>query len=388
MLLTLVTLALAQQSWTIDDDGPADFADLPAAVAAASDGDILQLMPGSYTGTTITKNLKLLGYPPSSFEIPKIGAPGLIVDGSGGGATTFTLTDLRVDDLVLRNLTARTRVDTATVAGLQVESCTDVVVTRSYVSDGALPSASIEVTDSAVRLTTCNITGGTEASTLDGKAGLALWGDSDVRLAGCVLTGGNVGDAVFSSLIPGPAIQVVDGAASVTVHGSSYHPIDGGHDPFSSLDSVLTQAPSVEILGGTLDLSWSAVDFPDAPVPAVSPAEPYLEVGPVGAPLFGPDPTRDLRVFGAPGDVAAVAIAVGSSTSLPTGFSGESLRVNLDQLVVLELLALQGQDVPAFVTVAQPTGPSLSGIELDVQALVALSGGTSFVTNASQIVLK
>jgi predicted outer membrane repeat protein len=39
------------ETWTVDDDGKADFDNIQAAVDAASDGDEILVMPGTYTGT-------------------------------------------------------------------------------------------------------------------------------------------------------------------------------------------------------------------------------------------------------------------------------------------------------------------------------------------------
>ena len=38
-------------TWTVDDDGKADFNNIQAAVDAAVDGDEILVMPGTYTGT-------------------------------------------------------------------------------------------------------------------------------------------------------------------------------------------------------------------------------------------------------------------------------------------------------------------------------------------------
>ncbi|QDU65187.1 hypothetical protein [Engelhardtia mirabilis] len=389
MLLALASLALAPQIWTIDDDGPADFADLPAAVAAASDGDILQLMPGDYTGTTITKDLKLFGYVVGFFESVKIVHPGLVVDGSGGGPTTITLLDLQVEHLVLRNLPGRVRLDATSCYNVEIEGCADVVLTRAGFGAFSSSLAALTVTDSKVSLVSSGIAGGIAPETKNGTAGLALSGESEVSAVGTRIIGGNAGDLFFGSGTPGPAIRVLDGAASLTVRGSSNHEIAGGYDPSSPLAPALTQVPSVQVLGGTLDLTWSGVDFSDAPTPPLTTAEPYLQVGPtIPASPLNPYLDRELTVFGAPGDVAVVAVAAGSSTSLPTSYLGENLRVDLGQLLLLELLVLQGQNVPATAIVTPPTGPSVVGIEVDVQALVALAGGGSFVTNSAQILLK
>ena len=48
MFLTSTALA---DTWTVDDDGAADFDNIQAAVNAASDGDEIIVMPGTYTGT-------------------------------------------------------------------------------------------------------------------------------------------------------------------------------------------------------------------------------------------------------------------------------------------------------------------------------------------------
>ena len=48
MFLTSTALAT---TWTVDDDGAADFDNIQAAVDAASDGDEIVVMPGTYTGT-------------------------------------------------------------------------------------------------------------------------------------------------------------------------------------------------------------------------------------------------------------------------------------------------------------------------------------------------
>ena len=132
MFSAFVTAAVAfggPATWLIDDDGGPGvaFTDLPAAVAAASDGDVLLVRPGTYSGfTTGGKSLRILATdllsPPavgaSSFPGPSTAdafvqglnflsgpgqAAGLV---SGGGRTTFAdcsffggvgATGLRVD---------------------------------------------------------------------------------------------------------------------------------------------------------------------------------------------------------------------------------------------------------------------------------------------------
>ena len=67
-------------TWTVDDDGKADFDNIQAAVDAASDGDEIIVMPGTYTGdglitvNTLGKEITL---------ISKDGADNTIISGEG-----------------------------------------------------------------------------------------------------------------------------------------------------------------------------------------------------------------------------------------------------------------------------------------------------------------
>src|SRR5262245_8459089 len=107
---------LLQNTWVVDDDGGAgvDFTDLAAAVAAATDGDVVLVRPGSYGAFVLSgKGLRIRGQPsaqvsaatisdvPSSsrvllerLEFPRASlscAPSLLVSGS---RTRITLADV------------------------------------------------------------------------------------------------------------------------------------------------------------------------------------------------------------------------------------------------------------------------------------------------------
>jgi len=58
MFLTSTALAT---TWTVDDDGKADFDNIQAAVDAASDGDEIIEMPGTYTSTQDGHVVNMLG---------------------------------------------------------------------------------------------------------------------------------------------------------------------------------------------------------------------------------------------------------------------------------------------------------------------------------------
>ncbi len=52
LILFFITSGAMADTWTVDDDGKADFDNIQAAVDAASDGDEIIVMPGTYTSSS------------------------------------------------------------------------------------------------------------------------------------------------------------------------------------------------------------------------------------------------------------------------------------------------------------------------------------------------
>jgi predicted outer membrane repeat protein len=61
LILALLTSTALADTWTVDDDGKADFDNIQAAVDAASDGDEIIVMPGTYTSTATWAVVDMLG---------------------------------------------------------------------------------------------------------------------------------------------------------------------------------------------------------------------------------------------------------------------------------------------------------------------------------------
>ena len=69
--------------WVVADDGTGDFLDLPRAVAAASPGDVIRVLPGDYSSFTTGKSLTIVGE--TAPTVPVIDGPTRIVGLAGSG---------------------------------------------------------------------------------------------------------------------------------------------------------------------------------------------------------------------------------------------------------------------------------------------------------------
>lgn len=87
LILALLTSTTLAETWTVDDDGKADFDNIQAAVNAASDGDEIVVMPGTYiyTGSGDT-NVPVVNIPHELFNIwihSSDGPENTFIDGQG-----------------------------------------------------------------------------------------------------------------------------------------------------------------------------------------------------------------------------------------------------------------------------------------------------------------
>lgn len=378
MLLAPLALALAPQVWTVDDNGPADFADLPAAVAAASSGDTILLAAGSYTSTILDKSLRILGaYGTESKPGPYISGSPLRVDGPAG-ATEVTLAGVRIHELELLGVPGRMRIDDSQVTSAYVEGCADVVVSHSVFMGDSL-GTTIEMLDSNLLLVNSRVTAGSSLFTGFAQMATYIGGASRLEVIASSITGGEGIPTVISDPSGGYCIWVGSGHLDIVIRGSSDDEVSGGYAPKGYQKTFAAN----QTAGASYSLTWSGAHVRNPPVPAVSPNEPYLEL----APKHVPPPTRRLNAFGPQGAPCFVVFAGGSNVLQSLGFAGDPIRVDLAKQFGQAFMVLQGPDVGASKFYTLPTGPASVGITVDVQGVVALPGGDFFVTNQTQAVL-
>lgn len=223
--LVLALPASAGTTWIVDDDGPADFADLPQAVAGVAPGDTLIVLAGTYSNFELSKPLSILGLPGAQVGGGKVLdlAPGVVVTLSGLSFATNGL--------------------------LRVENCAGTVVLDGL----SLPKASATFLGSMdVRLRGCSLERGlflddsraeVVSSEIEGRVGIFLGCPGDNGLTGLQLQNGSRAHVYRSEVRGG------DGASANDVFnclggdgGTGIHVISG--------DLLLAGDPVHQVLGG------------------------------------------------------------------------------------------------------------------------------------------
>ena len=385
--LTLLasSLLLGGQTWTVDDDGPADFSDLPEAIAAVSPGDILLVEPGNYSSATLDKELTILGRPGAS----RPDLRELKVESVGG----FTLAGLELNGLVVRDVSGRGRIDDCFVHDsgfdvgeygvFKVEDCDEILISRCEIQgiddDGftTFGSNGLEIFRSAVEMVDCEIRGGHGYFILGSTT--AGWRavycrDSEVRFSGCSIQGGAGGSLQEG----GHGIVLKDSVANL--RGSSSHVIQGG--------SGSGGPPSVAVLvGGSSTLPFSGVTLlPSAPSSGteIVPAEPFLLV--TGE--DGPGMVRVLEMYGPAGTVALIEVSARPELDKAPGIPGGPAWIDVDAIVAILTVTLAGQDTAATQSIHLPGDPALAGLVGEVQGTLLPAPDGLYLTNASQIILR
>lgn len=213
-------LASAQTVHVVDDDGPADFADLDAAVDAAAPGDMVLVRDGTYTSFSLT-------------------GKGIVIAADQGANVALRFTSFVSDvpagqELVLSGLTSGTGTEPSV---LTLTGCEGEV----WIQDCDFTGVALHFLDEpCVRVTDCHavvVTGSSFRgfdSTLiqsDGGAGLRIE-DSNVHVYDSTITGGR-GNTVASLI--GPILPALPGGSGVDhlggflrVEGSTIQGGEGG----------------------------------------------------------------------------------------------------------------------------------------------------------------
>jgi hypothetical protein len=228
----------AADTLVVDDDGGpgVDFTDIPPAVAAANAGDLVLVLPGSYSGFTVGVGLTILGTAGVSvgeIVIDGASAPGPIVLASlaGGPVTVRDCADV----VVLQDLTLDGSWHIS-VASILIEDCDDVrlrgVTVQAPGDAFSGGGTAIHAERSRIEIVESRLDApGGEPECLNSGPGRCLFAeDCDVRFARSTAIGGWGVIDYFCGTAGG------DGADGLRLTGAS--------------DLILSGGPSDEIAGG------------------------------------------------------------------------------------------------------------------------------------------
>jgi hypothetical protein len=409
-LALLAALVAPSTTWTVDDDGPADFAQISEAVAQVRAGDVLLVEPGEYVPFILDKRVAILGEPggprPHVFGVTRvIGA-------------SFTLAGLDLEALRVDGAAGRGRIDDCRVGSVGdagqdwavvLDGCAQVVVSRTNVKGSdAYSQAHIEAGGSALKIVTSNVMlvdcmlTGAQGLTSEGFSpyggqggiGLSIELSSQVVAVGSTIQGGLEGFAtcVFCECHDGPAGSAVElVSSSLVVRGSSGDKvIAGSADPlcppilpgfaFDALGSVVV-ASGAAIVGNS---NWNASQYITP-----SPAQPFLEIE-------GPDSAgahKTIQLHG-PAGASCLLVASFAPAYAPLSQFDDELWVGLADFFVLVPLVTLGQEQPLTLGLDVPASlTGIEGVSIELQPFFpglpsAVAPGKSIAGNVAEIILR
>lgn len=209
-LAAVLAPSASASTYTVDDDAPADFTDLPAAVAAAVPGDVLLVHGGSYSPFVLEEGLTLVG------------------DGTAVVAGTCTvahvplgqravLVGLRPAALVVHDCSGSVVVqDLGTLNALSIAASRDVRLRIVNVAAPAGTSDAAVIASSRVEWVASTLRGGDGIAPgpRDGGAGLRILGGARVHFVRSSAFGGAGIDGVTPLELAGDggtAVRIDDG---------------------------------------------------------------------------------------------------------------------------------------------------------------------------------
>ncbi len=389
--LALCALLLAgPTTWTVDDDGPADFASISDAVSSplVSDGDTLLVYHGSYPAFTLDRELRIVAAAGDIF----------LVEGCNViGAPTFTIAGMRTENTLVIGVSGRGTFDDCQFGVLEVvpdwdivwqgstefKSCAELLVTRSvfHGAEGCYPDLTwtepaLVVSSSNLALVDCVLQGGADdlcnGHPTDGAKPALDTSNSFVTISGCSLYGGQ---GITGLGFPGaPAIEM---SGVVRVRGSFHHVVRGGSG-WGGLAPPFAGSGTATISG----VRYNPFQLPGW-VTEPSPAEPYLLV--TGDDT--PGATKTIELYGPPGRGARVFWS--DVPALQSLFAGlDPLWFDREQVQGGTYLVAVGQDHPATYSFPLPATPDPGDVRIYQAFLPGGSGYVRFLTSPAQVLYR
>jgi hypothetical protein len=388
LALALVAPAQAQNLWTVDDNGSADFASVQTAINTVAPGDVLLIKPGAYGPVVVNKSLTLLGDP--NLARPTFSSLDFL------NIARFDASHLEATILAVTNVSSHALLDDCVLTTFEThfEACADVSVTNCTFSMPTQPVTGLHAVSLGncgyVQFVNCVLQGGAataQSSTFSsGTGGQGLILDASTALViGSNVKGGPGQHLTVPLPVAGKGGDGIraDNASRVEVRGSPADVLVGAVNSVGQSAGQPTGFALRALNGSTAITSGvTATGGFSGPVSQPS-ARPYLEWSGSG----GPGSTRTLQLYGSAGSLGVMFLATNSF--LDAGFEplyGLPLLVHPATIFLSTAGTLLSQSTGIGPTYTLPATQALAGATFYAQAGV-LSGSTITSTNAAQLVL-
>jgi hypothetical protein len=413
-LVLALLLVPAANTWTVDDDGPADFAQITDAIAQAGVGDILLVEGGNYAHFELSKRLTIVSRAgnttPHLLERPHVKGFSRVV---GEGCT---LAGLDFDALRVSGVAGRGRIDDCRFGytgdakrayTLDIDGCAQLVVSRSKAhgseaysdSHFDLGGVAMQIRTSNVTVVECNFrgaSGGDAGFDTGGKGGTALGVSEGSRalVVATTLVGGLEGYGFGFSCFDGPSgtgLLVI--GSQVTVRGV---PQDDDYIAPGLVDGVCT-----DILGPAIDVEQglvivSGVGFNEDNVKVVGGTLVELEEPEPLMMITGtdfPGGQRDIQVHGPEGAPCLLFISAVPAYA-PLATFDDKLWVGVNGPYLLIPLVTTGQDTPVKLSWTVPLSTAgIAGVSFEMQPFFpgiasTLEPGKFLAGNVAELIVR
>lgn len=282
LVTALTTAALPQNTWTVDvSNGPGtNFTDLPPAVAAAQNGDIILMRAGAYSSVTISNLAVTIQGVIGLTTITNVTGPAVRVDSQPVGTTT-TLSGLLLFGehgiacdaarLVLLDVHASGAASFAFAGLFAIDSEVHATRCSFHGSDSTMGfptlvyggSGAMIYSGSKLFADQCSFLGGNVSyysqGTSAGGTGLVVEGDA--WLTNCDARGGGGYNAGGAGVVcSAGTIHFAGSAASILSGGSGG--LLGGYSAYASLGAVVVHGPvPVGLIGGNVTVGASEMPY-------------------------------------------------------------------------------------------------------------------------------
>ena len=242
LILALLTSTTLADTWTVDDDGKADFDNIQAAVDAASDGDVIQIFPGLYSESVEIIDKALVIQKAINSK-----AGNVIIDGCGLDTETIIYVGPNNHGTTISGIT----VQNSPGRGLWIENCNDVSVSDCTIQNNSSGGIVCSPGDNTF-ISNCKILNNTGGNGIAIKYG---------RIDSCLIEGNIQG----SSGSYGGGIRVDSGNITVTnsIIANNHFGGGGGISMYGSTINVVNSTlvdnscGAIRINGGSFEIENS-----------------------------------------------------------------------------------------------------------------------------------